>query len=177
MVVNQIQSKSGDQVVTLNPARALDERLEGIWELLEQVKDPEIPVLSLRELGVLRDVELDNGKLIVTITPTYSGCPAMDVMRDDIVSVLNENGYEQVELKTVLSPAWTTEWMSVEGKNKLEKFGIAPPSGVAEVNKPERCPRCASVHTSLISEYGSTACKAMYQCEDCKEAFCYFKVI
>ena len=175
--MNQAQGKIDNTVVSLHAGSGRSESVNRIWDLLEQVKDPEIPVLSLRDLGVLRDIESCDDKIVVTITPTYSGCPAMDVMRDDIVGVLNEHGYENVEVRTVLSPAWTTDWMSAEGKSKLEEFGIAPPSGLAAVNKPERCPRCASKQTTLISEYGSTACKAMYQCEDCKENFCYFKVI
>ncbi|NKB38513.1 MAG: phenylacetate-CoA oxygenase subunit PaaJ [Gammaproteobacteria bacterium] len=153
------------------------DNVAAIWELLEQVKDPEIPVLSLRDLGVLRNVENSAGKIVVTITPTYSGCPALDVMQEDISKVLTANGIVDVEVKTVLSPAWTTDWISTEGKQKLEKFGIAPPAGATLANRPERCPLCASSATSLISEYGSTACKAMYQCDDCKESFCYFKVI
>ena len=148
-----------------------------IWTLLEQVKDPEIPVLSLRDLGVLRNVESIAGQIVVTITPTYSGCPALEVMQSDIRHLLTANGIVNVEIKTVLSPAWTTDWMSAEGKSKLEKFGIAPPACANLPNQPERCPLCASSATSLISEYGSTACKAMYQCNDCKESFCYFKVI
>ncbi len=159
------------------PEQVPPDSVAAIWELLEQVKDPEIPVLSLRDLGVLRKVDKLAGKVVVTITPTYSGCPALEVMQEDIRQILAANGLLDVEIKTVLSPAWTTDWMSTEGKQKLEKFGIAPPACQNLPNQPERCPVCASTATSLISEFGSTACKAMYRCDDCKESFCYFKVI
>ena len=149
---------------------------EEILKVLEKVTDPEIPVLTIQDMGIIREVKV-NGEIEVIITPTYSGCPAMQTMEDDIRTRLAEAGYTEVMVRTQLSPAWTTDWMSAEGKSMLEEFGIAPPSGLAAVNKPERCPRCASKQTTLISEYGSTACKAMYQCEDCKENFCYFKVI
>jgi ring-1,2-phenylacetyl-CoA epoxidase subunit PaaD len=151
--------------------------VRAIWDLLDAVKDPEIPVLSLWDLGILRDVEKIDDKVIVTITPTYSGCPAMDTIRNDIKKVLAESGYRDCEVKMVLSPAWTTDWMSVEGKQKLEQFGIAPPGNTLAAEQLICCPRCKSENTKLISEYGSTACKAMYQCDHCKEAFCYFKVI
>lgn len=159
------------------PEQVPSDSVEAIWELLEQVKDPEIPVLSLRDLGVLRKVDKLAGKVVVTITPTYSGCPAIEVMREDIRRLLVANGIAEVEIKTVLSPAWTTDWMSAAGKEKLEKFGIAPPACQNQPNQPQRCPVCASPATSLISEFGSTACKAMYRCDECKESFCYFKVI
>lgn len=155
----------------------VDNGLNEVWGLLEQVKDPEIPVLSLRDLGILRNVERMGSKLKVTITPTYSGCPAMDTIRDDIKQLLYQSGYEDVEIKTVLSPAWTTDWMTEEGKSKLQQFGIAPPGKVAESLNSVLCPRCRSTETRLISEYGSTACKSMYQCNVCKEPFCYFKAI
>ena len=148
-----------------------------LWTLLEQVKDPEIPVLSLRELGVLRDIQKTGDRLEITITPTYSGCPAMDVMRDDIKRLLTSSGYNNIKIRTQLSPAWTTDWMSDEARKKLEEFGIAPPAHSSCVNQAIRCPRCATTGVSLLSEYGSTACKAMYRCDDCAETFCYFKQI
>lgn len=160
-----------------NTVPGCNTRVTQIWQLLEQVTDPEIPVLSLRDLGVLRNVEFDNDSVVVTITPTYSGCPAMDVMRDDIMTVLNKAGYEKVRVKTVLSPAWTTDWMSAEGREKLRKFGIAPPTRSCDAQQSIRCPRCASEDTTMLSEYGSTACKAMYRCGQCQETFCYFKKI
>ncbi len=173
---HRFDQSSNDVVVnTLRSDADTETRL--IWDMLDQVKDPEIPVLSLWDLGVLRNVEKIDHKVIVTITPTYSGCPAMDTMRDDIANTLNEAGYPDIEVRSVLSPAWTTDWLSVDGKKKLEKFGIAPPAHTKSVNSIICCPRCRSKDTSLISEYGSTACKAMYQCNDCKDAFCYFKVI
>lgn len=151
--------------------------VEKIWDLLDAVLDPEIPVLSIWDLGILRNVEKLSEKIIITITPTYSGCPAMDTIRHDIESVLASSGYDNCEVRMVLSPAWTTDWMSAEGKQKLEEFGIAPPANTKAVNQIIRCPRCKAENTNLISEYGSTACKAMYQCDQCKETFCYFKVI
>ena len=150
---------------------------EEIWSLLEQVKDPEIPVLSLRELGVLRDVQFEDDNLLITITPTYSGCPAMDVMRDDIMRLLKTSGFTNVDIRTSLSPAWTTDWMSDSARSKLEEFGIAPPAHSSCQNQSIRCPRCATGNVALLSEYGSTACKSMYRCGECAETFCYFKQI
>ncbi len=156
-----------------------------IWEILSDVKDPEIPVLSVIDLGVLRKVEInkEEGNLIrVTITPTYSGCPAMDIISMDIRLKLIEKGYRNVEVKQQLSPAWTTDWMTEEGKEKLKAFGIAPPNPKQQFCNTEMfqeeavaCPRCSSNNTKLISQFGSTACKSMYRCLDCKEAFDYFK--
>jgi ring-1,2-phenylacetyl-CoA epoxidase subunit PaaD len=154
-----------------------DPEVQAIWDLLEEVKDPEIPVLSILELGVLRNVALLNNKAIITITPTYSGCPAMDAISTDIRSSLAKSGYLDIQVLTVLSPAWTTDWMSEEGKEKLVKFGIAAPALTETGSQAVCCPRCKSESTHLISEYGSTACKAMYQCDLCQEAFCYFKAI
>ncbi|HEX9510611.1 MAG TPA: 1,2-phenylacetyl-CoA epoxidase subunit PaaD [Puia sp.] len=154
-----------------------------IWSLLEDVIDPEVPVLSILDLGIVRDVKVEEGKVEVVITPTYSGCPAMDVIRMHIKMTLLQQGYETVNIRTVLSPAWTTDWMSEKGKDKLRAFGIAAPTPVQQVCHPGLfsreeaipCPRCQSLHTSLISQFGSTACKALYRCEDCKEPFDYFK--
>jgi len=154
-----------------------------ILALLEQVNDPEVPVLSILDLGIVREVRTDGAVTEVIITPTYSGCPAMDVIKTQIRILLAAHGYEDVRVTTVLSPAWTTDWMSQKGKEKLEAFGIAPPTPLQQVchtrlfhrEEAIRCPRCHSYHTSLISEFGSTACKALYRCEDCKEPFDYFK--
>ena len=170
-------SGQGDSVSTAKLRADSDAEVSAIWDLLDEVKDPEIPVLSLWDLGVLRNVEKIRDKIIITITPTYSGCPAMETMRNDIQSTLSESGYSNHEVRTVLSPAWTTDWMSEQGKQKLEQFGIAPPAHTRAEAQNVCCPRCRSEDTLLISEYGSTACKAMYQCSQCKEAFCYFKVI
>lgn len=153
-----------------------------IWQLLEEVKDPEVPVLSVIDLGIVRAVKTDEDKIDITITPTYSGCPAMDVISMDIRLKLIEKGYRNVSIRQQLSPAWTTDWMSEEGKQKLKAFGIAPPNPkqqfcTTEMFRQEavQCPRCHSYHTELISQFGSTACKAMYRCLDCKEPFDYFK--
>lgn len=151
-----------------------------IWDLLDQVKDPEIPALSIWDLGVLRDVEVIAGKVIVTITPTYSGCPAMDTIRSDIEVALNAGGLTDHEIKAQLAPAWTTEWMSSEGRKKLRNYGIAPPQDTETGATPEQhvpCPQCGSENTVRVSEFGSTACKALFQCSDCGEPFDYFKTI
>ena len=155
---------------------------EEIWELLQDVKDPEVPVLSILDLGIVRDVQLEDGKINIVITPTDSGCPAMDVIAMDIRLKLLEKGCRNASVKQRLSPAWTTDWMTEAGRQKLKAFGIAPPNPKqqfcsSEMFKEEavECPRCHSHHTELISQFSSTACKAMYRCLDCKEAFDYFK--
>lgn len=145
---------------------------QDIWQLLEQVSDPEIPVISVVDLGIVRKVEITNEKIVVTITPTYSGCPAIDFMAADITKALKENIDFPTEVITRLSPAWTTDWMSEAGKQKLEKYGIAPPK---EPDSEVACPRCKSTNTKLISLFGSTACKSNYQCNDCFEPFEHFK--
>ena len=154
-----------------------------IWQILQEVKDPEVPVLSVIDLGIVRSVQIDEGdKINITITPTYSGCPAMDVINMDIRLKLIEKGYRNISITQSLSPAWTTDWMSEEGKRKLKEYGIAPPNPKQQFCKEEmfveeavQCPRCHSHHTQLISQFASTACKSMYRCLDCKEAFDYFK--
>ncbi len=155
-----------------------------ILKLLEQVCDPEVPVLSVIDLGVVRKVEETPDGITVTITPTYSGCPAMDMIAGEIRSVLERNGFTNVTIKTVLSPAWTTEWLSDAAKEKLRAYGIAPPEhSTADKNallgkeRSVKCPRCGSTHTEMISNFGSTACKALWKCMDCKEPFDYFKCI
>ena len=153
-----------------------------ILELLDYVKDPEIPAINVLELGVVRSVEVEaDGKAIVTITPTYTGCPAMDVMAADIKKELLEAGVPAVEVRMSLSPAWTTDWITETGKRKLKEYGIAPPEKTADIRalKGEQpvvaCPQCGSTHTVVTSEFGSTACKALYKCLDCQEPFDYFK--
>lgn len=153
-----------------------------IWTLLEEVKDPEVPVLSILDLGIVRSVQWKGEQLHIVITPTYSGCPAMDVISMDIRLKLIEKGYRNVVIEQQLSPAWTTDWMTEAGKEKLKAFGIAPPNSKQQFCSTEmfqqeavQCPRCDSYHTELISQFASTACKAMYRCLDCKEAFDYFK--
>ncbi len=144
--------------------------------IVEQVTDPEIPVLTIADLGVLRDVVESGDGVIVTITPTYSGCPAMDAIRSDIRSALAEGGYQRVEIRTVYAPAWTTDWMSEEGKAKLARYGIAPPRRLIDVeSSPVLCPRCRSAESRTVSDFGSTACKALLVCESCREPFDHFK--
>lgn len=150
-----------------------------IYQLLSQVCDPEIPVLSLQDLGVLRDVSIDDETVNVTITPTYAGCPALETMRADIETTLTAAGYKSVQVKQSLSPAWTTDWMSSEGREKLRAYGIAPPASTSCGQLPGQieCPQCHSTAVKKISEFGSTPCKALYQCESCLEPFDYFKCI
>lgn len=157
--------------------RRADSPVPELWDLLDAVKDPEIPVVSLWEMGILQDVELDQNLARVTITPTYSGCPAMTVMAEDVVSALEAAGY-QCEIVNRLSPAWSTSWMSAEAQQKLRDYGIAPPGNVsAEEGVDVSCPRCGSGDVGRLSEFGSTACKALYQCKACSEPFDYFKPI
>lgn len=159
------------------------EKIERANRLLNAVCDPEIPVLTVADLGIVRDVKIsDDGTLEVVITPTYSGCPAMNMIEVNIKSALQEGGFERVKVTTVLSPAWTTDWLSEEGRRKLRAFGIAPPAGPSADKKAllgERraleCPHCGSTNTEMISQFGSTACKALFRCLDCLEPFDYFK--
>lgn len=156
---------------------------QSLWHLLEAVKDPEVPVLSIIDLGVLRAVNIGpENKVTITITPTYSGCPAMDTISMDIRLKLMEHGIRNAQIVQQLSPAWTTDWMTEAGKEKLKAYGIAPPNPRQQVCHPDlfateaiQCPHCNSWHTELISQFGSTACKALYRCMDCREAFDYFK--
>lgn len=154
------------------------------WAIAAAVADPEVPVLTVDDLGVLRSVTVGEDVVTVTITPTYSGCPAMESIRDDVVTALSDAGFENVDVIITLSPAWTTDWISPEGKEKLERFGIAAPSGRSAVSgAPVRmrmsvkCPQCQSLNTRELSHFGSTSCKALYQCLDCLEPFDYFKVL
>lgn len=149
---------------------------EKIWEILESVTDPEVPVLTVIDLGIVRDVIANERETTITITPTYTGCPAMDEISMNIRLTLLEKGYKTVYIKTVLSPAWTTDWMSLQGKQKLKQYGIAAPDKrLAIATDGVECPQCHSANTKLLSEFGSTACKALYKCNDCKEPFDYFK--
>lgn len=145
--------------------------LNKIQQLLSEVTDPEIPVLSLYDLGVIRNVEETDSKITVTITPTYSGCPAMDLMEKNIIEVLESNFDKEIKVITQLSPAWTTDWITEEGKKVLFEYGIMPPCPKGEVI----CPQCLSKDVQLISQFGSTACKALYKCNNCLEPFDYFK--
>ena len=149
---------------------------ERIWKLMEEIPDPEIPVLSITDLGIVRNVVVDNGLVTIEITPTYSGCPAMDMIAAQIKMNLAFNNIRNFTVKTILSPAWTTDWMTEAGKRKLEEYGIAAPNpSQGKEDSPKECPHCHSPHTSLLSQFGSTACKALYQCDECKEPFDYFK--
>ncbi len=155
-----------------------------ILSILEQVADPEVPVLSVIDLGIVRDIHfLSDEGIEVIITPTYSGCPAMDVIAMQIKMILLEHGFKKIIVTSILSPAWTTDWMSDAGKEKLKAFGIAPPNAIQPVcdiklfaeEEAVQCPHCQSYHTKLVSQFGSTACKALYKCNDCLEPFDYFK--
>ena len=156
---------------------------EQIWNYLEEVFDPEIPVLTIVDLGIVREVQVSNHHCLVTITPTYTGCPAMKHIEDEIIKKLNEKNIQSVKVDLTLSPAWSTDWISENGRDKLRKYGIAPPE-----NEPDKsvlfakppivpCPRCNSDNTRMISLFGSTACKAQYQCNECLEPFDYFKCL
>ncbi|MFT4663221.1 MAG: ring-1,2-phenylacetyl-CoA epoxidase subunit PaaD [Polaribacter sp.] len=155
---------------------------ENILQILQEVPDPEIPVLTIEDLGIIRDVKIGEKEHIeVIITPTYSGCPAMDMIEVNIKSALQSAGYNNILVTTVLAPAWTTDWLTEEGKRKLKAYGIAPPIGT--VNKAAllgeeaniECPQCGSTNTKIISQFGSTACKSLFKCLDCLEPFDYFK--
>ena len=153
---------------------------ERVLEWLGAVADPEIPVLTIADLGILRDVTIGD-EVTVQLTPTYSGCPATEVIEQSVVDALRDRGVENVKIERVLSPPWTTDWISEEGREKLREYGIAPPGTGAGKRELVRgaiaCPRCDSRNTVLVSEFGSTACKASYKCDDCLEPFEYFKCI
>ncbi len=165
-----------------DPPRASGLEAE-IWRVLENVPDPEIPVLSITDLGIVRYVRAERGGVRVGLTPTYSGCPATEMIQRSVQHALEDAGHENAVVETVLSPAWTSDWLSEAGKRKLRAFGIAPPEGA--VSSPRRlfgmprvtCPRCASTATALVSEFGSTPCKAHYRCTACLEPFDYFKCL
>lgn len=148
--------------------------VEQIWDWLDQVPDPEIPVISLVDLGIIRGVEWRGDTLRVTVTPTYSGCPATSVINFEIEKALRAHGIEKLDLERQLSPLWTTDWLTETGRDKLEKYGIAPPQ---PAGGPERCPHCGGSHLERISQFGSTPCKAQWRCKDCLEPFDYFKCI
>lgn len=159
--------------------------IDQCWDVLQTVSDPEIPVLSVVDLGMIRGVEInDQQEIIVRLTPTYSGCPATDMLKAQIVEAFTAEALAPVKVMVDLSEAWTTDWMSDAGKKKLQVYGIAPPEGLAHqcgthvhLNDGVECPRCKSRHTRLLTEFSSTACKALYKCQDCLEPFDYFKCI
>ncbi|HLP69567.1 MAG TPA: 1,2-phenylacetyl-CoA epoxidase subunit PaaD [Rhizobium sp.] len=164
---------------------------EEVWRWLGEVPDPEIPVISLTDLGIIRDVAWDGDTLVVAVTPTYSGCPATTVINLDIEAALRSHGIDKLRLERRLSPPWTTDWISEEARDKLRAYGIAPPidgtaadgrlmaraSRLAGSNLAVACPRCGSTRTEKVSQFGSTPCKASYRCADCLEPFDYFKCI
>jgi ring-1,2-phenylacetyl-CoA epoxidase subunit PaaD len=164
-------------IPTVNPVYAerrkfrADSEFGKLWDILDAVCDPELPGLTIWDLGVLQDVALENDQVQVVITPTYSGCPAVDAMTADIISALNDQGYQQVNVKVALAPAWGTDMISPKGKQHLASIHIAPPQQDDEPN----CPVCGSENTSVLSQFGSTACKALHRCDDCFETFDYFK--
>ncbi|MEL6806806.1 MAG: 1,2-phenylacetyl-CoA epoxidase subunit PaaD [Pseudomonadota bacterium] len=145
-----------------------------VWKWLADVPDPEIPAISLVDLGIIRDVAWRGNTLEVTVTPTYSGCPATSVINFEIESALRRNGIENLSLKRQIAPPWTTDWMSEDGRKKLEAYGIAPPQ---PAGGPQHCPHCRSTAVERISQFGSTPCKAQWRCTDCLEPFDYFKCI
>jgi ring-1,2-phenylacetyl-CoA epoxidase subunit PaaD len=165
--------------------------VEEVWRWLSEIPDPEIPVISLTDLGIIRDVRWDSDTLVVTVTPTYSGCPATGVINLDIERHLHDRGIANVRLERRLSPPWSTDWISAEAREKLRAYGIAPPidgtaadgrvmaraSSLAGANMKVACPRCGLVNTEKVSQFGSTPCKASYRCKDCLEPFDYFKCI
>ena len=146
-------------------------KIEKIWNILGSVPDPEIPVISVVELGVIRNVEYIENEYVISVTPTYSGCPAVKTFQDDIKTQLKKNDIDNFKIDIVYKPAWTTDWMTKETKEKLKKFGIAPPEKIIE------CPQCNSKKIELISEFGATACKSMHKCTECLEPFEHFKCI
>lgn len=148
--------------------------VDTIWKWLDEVPDPEIPVISVIDLGIVRNVEWDGDTVEVAVTPTYSGCPATSVISLDIETALRDRGVKDVRIKTQISPPWTSDWLSASGRAKLESYGISPPRAAGG---PERCPRCKSGDVTRISQFGSTPCKAQWQCKDCLEPFDYFKCI
>lgn len=179
--MNQIPVMAIDQYERQQQRQQPD--VKELWDILDAVKDPEIPALSLWDLGVLRDISRQPEQVQVIITPTYSGCPAMDSIQADIEAELAAAGFDRVEVKTQLAPAWSTDWMSLKGREKLRNYGIAPPEdgetceeGLTPMAN-VRCPHCGSHDSQCISEFGSTACKALFRCNACSEPFDYFKSI
>ncbi len=177
-----------DYTDDLKKTTSINDEEKKVWLILEQVSDPEVPVLSIVDLGIVREVRIDvlstypleSLSTSITITPTYSGCPAMDMIVTNIRIALSLKGYTNINIYTILSPAWTTDWMTEQGKEKLKAYGIAPPIGKS-FNKKNledlqvECPQCRSNNSRLISDFGSTSCKALFQCNDCQEPFDYFK--
>lgn len=175
---------AGELIGSDRGARApVAQDLARAWNALAQVMDPEVPVVSVVDLGIVRDVTWASGHLRVVVSPTYSGCPATDVIEQDIRVALEQAGFAEPRLERQLTPAWTTDWITPQGRERLQAYGIAPPQG--QGSKPSLrgeaprvcCTQCGSAHTELLSQFGSTACKALYRCLDCREPFDYFKCI
>lgn len=176
--------RSGELIAGDRGARSLREGdLARAWAVLEQVMDPEVPVVSVVDLGIVRDLDWRAGHLHLVVTPTYSGCPATEVIEEDIRQALEQAGFAQPALERRLTPAWSSDWISDQGRERLRVYGIAPPQGNASKRSllgeaPKVCcPQCGSAHTELLSQFGSTACKALYRCRECLEPFDYFKCI
>lgn len=157
---------------------------QAVWSIVGQVPDPEIPVLTLADLGIIRSVSIDEASITIGIAPTYSGCPATEFIEESVIAELQQNGFKNIRTERVLSPAWTTDWISQEGRRKLHQYGIVPPDKAAESKRALfhqglqiACPRCSSNQTSKVSEFGSTPCKSTYKCDDCLEPFEYFKCL
>jgi len=165
----------------MNITRLQAAEIPQIWHCLQQISDPELPVLSITDLGMVRDVEAEEHGWHITFTPTYSGCPATEFLLEAIEQRLAEAGFSPVKVTIQLSPAWTTDWMNAAARERLREYGVAPPQGHTcdkpLAHGPVPCPRCGSTHSEKISEFGSTACKALYRCCDCREPFDYFKCI
>lgn len=164
-------------------AAEISERTAAVWDVLNQVMDPEIPVISVVDLGIVREVQEEDGDLRVLVTPTYTGCPATKQIEADIRKALDDGGFAEASMEISLSPAWTTDWISQKGRDQLKAFGIAPPEGKAGKralfggDRNVACPRCGARETEQISEFGSTACKSLWRCLACREPFDYFKCI
>lgn len=172
-------------IIPLLPIEEFDRRMRRrrsstpeLWDLLDEVMDPEIPVVSLWEMGILQDINVEDEHVRVAITPTYSGCPAIEVMAEDVVIALKRAGYTSCEVQSRLSPAWSTNWISEEAQEKLRAYGIAPPGDCTTGDNADvLCPQCESSDVSLLSEFGSTACKSLYKCNSCMEPFDHFKPV
>jgi ring-1,2-phenylacetyl-CoA epoxidase subunit PaaD len=174
----------GELIASDQGARAAQPTdLAAAWATLAQVMDPEVPVVSVVDLGIVRDLDWQAGHLHVVVTPTYSGCPATEVIESDIRDALELAGFKAPQLERKLTPAWTTDWITDSGRERLRAYGIAPPDGSTSKRSllgespVIACPQCGSAHTEVLSEFGSTACKALYRCCDCREPFDYFKCI
>jgi ring-1,2-phenylacetyl-CoA epoxidase subunit PaaD len=175
MVIVAQAEPSAAEFIRERAALRRDSAHPELWAVLDAVRDPEIPVVSIWDLGILQDVHMDGGMVKVVITPTYSGCPAMREIEADIRARLANVGYGDVRVEHRLAPAWTTDWLSEAGREALRGFGIAPPCGTCGDDEAPACPQCGSGDTERISDFGSTACKALYRCTACMEPFDYFK--